>query len=482
MSTPDPSRWREVATLFDEATRLRPEARGDWLESTCADRPDLRAEVESLLRFHDRAGAFLEQPVAPAAGDRIGPYRIVRQIGAGGMGVVFLAEDTRLGRMVALKAIAPGQAADPGSRARLSREARAAAALAHPGIATVYALEEIEGALYIASEFVRGETLRDELDHGPLPVSRAAATAAAVARALAAAHDRGVVHRDLKPENVVRRPDGTVAILDFGIARVAGGDNPRDEPLLGTPPYLAPEQRAGEPGDFRSDQYALGLLAWELVTGRRREDAGDRAFEPALLDILSPAPPGLAALDAVVRRCLAPAPDDRYRSTTELALALEAAVLDRADAGDGPAAGNGRALAWWRFHQGAVTLVYGALLYPLWLAHAWIGGPLGLGLFLAAVLAACTAGAIRLNGWFVSRLSGEAWAAHGATAGPWLRGADVIMTACLAVAGVLVAAAHAGWTVLLLGMAAILAVMFMLVEPTTRAASQRERTVARTGG
>ncbi|PYR76662.1 MAG: hypothetical protein DMF86_11635 [Acidobacteria bacterium] len=227
-----PERWRRIQQIFDAAIECDHAGRDAILARTAAEDPTLASDVRSLLDSHARTGTFLESPawtVAPELlqpspeipRDQIGPYRVLEEIGRGGMGIVYAAEDTRLGRIVALKALPTEFGRDPVRRERLAREARAAAAVAHPSIATVFALEEIDGHLYIASELVRGQSLRHELSHGALPVGRAIATAIDIADALDAAHQQGVVHRDLKPENVVRRLDGGIKVLDFGLRRDA---------------------------------------------------------------------------------------------------------------------------------------------------------------------------------------------------------------------------------------------------------------------
>lgn len=250
-----------IETVFGGALEQTPAERASFVSASCVGRPDLAREVLSLLDAHDRAGDFLSHPpvLEPAAdsvdepgarvGCTIGSYHVLAELGRGGMGVVYLAEDTRLGRQVALKALPSGRALDPTARARLHREARAAAKLAHPGIATVYALEEIDGELFLASEYVRGQTLRAELDAGPVDDHRVVDTALQIARALAAAHSAGVIHRDLKPENVMRTGDGSIKVLDFGLARIGlpeADSLTREGALLGTPAYMSPEQIRGD--------------------------------------------------------------------------------------------------------------------------------------------------------------------------------------------------------------------------------------------
>ena len=234
----NPERWKKVNDLFHEALAHDRATRDAFVFERASPDAQLLKEVQSLLAAHESSEHFMEVPawgVAPElmfdeqeeptlSGRTIGPYRVFDEVGRGGMGVVYAAEDTRLGREVALKALTPDYTSDPARRERLRREARAAASLSHRSIATVYALEEIDGDLFIVSELVRGNTLREELRSGPLPPERLQATLLEIADALAAAHARGIVHRDLKPENVIRGVDGHVKVLDFGLARIAGQD------------------------------------------------------------------------------------------------------------------------------------------------------------------------------------------------------------------------------------------------------------------
>ena len=226
-----PVQWQRVRELFEAALDAPPANLREWLEAQSADSV-VREEVESLLNHHSRAGSFLNEPVpasvpalldeeeAVAAGTVIGHYTVVRELGRGAMGRVYLARDSRLGRQVALKALAPHLTGDPSHRERLKREARAAAGLAHSGICTVYALEEIDGYLFIASELVEGQTLREEIVRDRQPSADAIlATARELAEALASAHAKGITHRDFKPENVMRDRTGRLKVLDFGLAR-----------------------------------------------------------------------------------------------------------------------------------------------------------------------------------------------------------------------------------------------------------------------
>jgi len=285
---------RRVRDLFEAALdRDPPAGAGSWIAREAADDPVVRDEVLSLVEHHSRAGAFLSHPIVEQAADllldeeplapgaSIGAYTIVREIGRGGMGRVYLASDGRLGRTVALKALAPHLTRDPSQRARLRREARAAAALTHPGICTVYALEEVNGELYIATEFVDGHTLAEEIRSGPRPSAGVVLqTAQDLAAALASAHASGVIHRDLKPDNVMRSRDGRLKILDFGLARMdeagpgaghrEGGRVPyvtQPGVVIGTPAYMAPEQINGLAVDARADVFAFGVLLYEFACG-----------------------------------------------------------------------------------------------------------------------------------------------------------------------------------------------------------------------
>src|SRR5688572_23787459 len=207
------------------------------------------------------------------AGTRLGPYEIVAPIGAGGMGIVYLAEDTRLHRRVALKFLPPSVALDPHARARFLREAQAASALDHPNIATVYEVGDWNDQLFIAMRYYEGETMRQRIERGPLSIPEAVGAAGQIAAGLAAAHRAGIVHRDLKPANLMVTRDGQVKILDFGLAQVFSSAEvtvPRlTDPgmAVGTIAYMAPEQATGETVDARADVWALGVTLFEMLTG-----------------------------------------------------------------------------------------------------------------------------------------------------------------------------------------------------------------------
>ena len=352
----DPERWQRVGELFHRALERDDGERSRFLDEACGGDAALRAEVDSLLAHHEGSAPPVvptppEEPTAdveaagePLEGRQLGPYRVIRKLGEGGMGVVHLAEDTRLGRLVAVKALPPRFTGDERRRRRLRREARAAASLAHPGIATVYALEEFDGALCIVSEYVPGETLREELADGPLPPADLLDTALAIARALAAAHEGSVLHRDLKPENVIRTrdagpEDAGIKLVDFGLARF---DDPQagaasatqltaPGAVLGTPGYMAPEQIRGEQVDFRADIFAFGVLLFELASGSHPFTGATPVSTVArVLEATPPDPRQLAptcppAVAAIIRCCLRKDPGQRYGETRELVVDLERA-------------------------------------------------------------------------------------------------------------------------------------------------------------
>ncbi|HEV8253127.1 MAG TPA: protein kinase [Vicinamibacteria bacterium] len=293
-------------------------------------------------------------------GSRLGPYEIIEPLGAGGMGEVYRARHSRLGREVAIKVMAPRLADDPHALGRFEREARAVAALSHPHILAIHDFGEHEGTSFAVMELLEGETLRARLARGPLPWRKAAETAAAVADGLAAAHGKGIVHRDLKPDNIFLTSDGGVKVLGFGLARTRlppSGDAIEDTPtathteagtVMGTPGYISPEQLRGREADARSDIFALGVVLYEMLTGRRAFLRGSPAETVAA--ILGDDPPPLAAvsgvpleLERLARHCLEKNPEERFQSARDLAFQLRALLADsgaarRARAGRGPSA------------------------------------------------------------------------------------------------------------------------------------------------
>ncbi len=277
-------------------------------------------------------------PMSP--GTRIGPYEIVSPLGAGGMGEVYRARDPRLGREVALKVLPEEFSTDRDRLARFELEARAASALNHPGIVVVYEIGSAEGRAYIAMELVDGRTLRAILGDGAVPVRKLLDVATQLAEALAKAHDSGIVHRDLKPENVIVSKDGYVKVLDFGLARQTA-TRPSDSSdlptqtgtapgtVMGTVGYMSPEQAAGRPVDFRSDQFSFGSIVYEMATGKRAFERGTSAETLTAIIREEPEPVSTAnvrvpaPLRWIVERCLAKDPEDRFASTKDLARDLK---------------------------------------------------------------------------------------------------------------------------------------------------------------
>ncbi|MDL1949900.1 serine/threonine-protein kinase [Acidobacteria bacterium ACD] len=273
-------------------------------------------------------------PLSP--GQLLGPYEIRAPLGAGGMGEVYRAFDPKLGREVAVKVLSPDRAFDRESIARLSREARAASALSHPAILTIHDVGEADGHPYVVMELVDGQPLDEALAAGPLPVRRALALAAQLADGLASAHEAGIVHRDLKPGNVMVTRDGRAKLVDFGLATVSapeGSDEARltrSGHVVGTAAYMSPEQARGKAVDARSDQFALGALLYEMLTGRAA--FARPSLAETLLAVVDEEPPPLSRsrpgvpepVAWVVERCLSKDPDDRYVATRDLARELRA--------------------------------------------------------------------------------------------------------------------------------------------------------------
>ncbi len=284
----------------------------------------------------------MKQPLAPNTA--IAHYRLLAPLGAGGMGEVYLAEDTKLGRKVALKLLPEEFTRDAGRVRRFEQEARAASALNHPNILTIFEIGEANEAHYIATEYIDGQTLRERLNGDRLAPPAALHIAAQIAAALTAAHEAGIVHRDIKPENVMLRRDGIVKVLDFGLAKLteqrpAAVDseaptiakvNTSPGTVLGTVGYMSPEQVRGQEADGRSDIFSFGMILYEMMSGRRAFNGASVA--DVMSAILKDEPPELGemnakvspALEKIVRRCLEKKPERRFQSASDLGFALEA--------------------------------------------------------------------------------------------------------------------------------------------------------------
>jgi len=338
-----PERWRKIEELYHAAIARDPAARVVFLDSACGSDAELRTEVESLLRREGKAAEFLESrthtaEVSPTLPTQVGPYRVMSRLGAGGMGEVYRAHDSKLGRDVALKALPREFAAHPERLARFRREARLLAALNHPNIAAIYGLEESHGVTCLVLELVEGEDLR-----GPMPVKQALEYARQVAEALEAAHAQEIIHRDLKPANVKVTPQGRVKVLDFGLAKALWASNDNVDlsaastvtvfqtaagQISGTPPYMSPEQATGREVDRRTDVWAFGCLLYELLSGKRAFGGATHseilarilAQEPDWNALPAKTPPKIREL---IKRCLRRDATSRLQQIRDARIVIE---------------------------------------------------------------------------------------------------------------------------------------------------------------
>lgn len=386
----NPERWRKIDEVLERALGIPPGERAGLLDEACSGDPDLRAEVESLLEAHERAELDLDRPVSPGGGAlvrgvraaaeaspegrRVGPFELRREIGRGGMGVVYLAVDTRLGRQVALKALPPWLGVGAEARRRFLAEARAVSALDHPNIATLYETDSTDdGQLYMVFAYYGGETLAARIRRGPLSADEAISVARGIASGLRAAHDNGIVHRDVKPSNVLITEGGEVKLLDFGVAKVAGEEATRSGLRMGTVAYMSPEQASGGSVDGRTDLWSLGVVLYEMVTGTRPFGGEDPSslIHSILNDHPEPPTPKRpdlrSGLNRVIGALLHKDPDDRYATAGDVLEDLEALQT-----GGAPTAVPARSFRWrvwrsagWRVPTaiaGLAVLVYGAWL------------------------------------------------------------------------------------------------------------------------
>ncbi len=349
----EPEVWRRVEELCQQALELDESRRAEFLRTACGSDDGLRHEVESLLAHEKKAEQFIESPALQVAGKilanqapqetwknligaTVSHYRVIEKLGGGGMGVVYKAEDTDLGRLVALKFLPDEVAHDSQALSRFQREAKAASALNHPNIVTIYELGHLNGTHYIAMEMICGATLRSLIRSGPLPFRKAIAIATQIADALAKAHETGLVHRDLKPENLMVAPDGTAKILDFGLAKLHDQPGDSDGPtmlesltdpgtVMGTVGYMSPEQANGSTVDFRSDQFSFGAVLYEMVCGHPAFPGRGKA--EIMAAIVRDRPKTLQSIKLqapapffwILERCLEKDPNQRYASTRDLA-------------------------------------------------------------------------------------------------------------------------------------------------------------------
>jgi eukaryotic-like serine/threonine-protein kinase len=350
-----PERWRQIEDLFQSALARGADERDSFLRAACAGDESLRGEVEALLKSHDDAGSFINSPAFESAagmiadgrrhaliGESVGHYKILELIGTGGMGEVYLAEDINLGRKAALKLLPATFTRDETRVRRFRQEARAASALNHPSILTIYEIGEASGTQFIATEYIAGETLRGRMTRSSLSLNEALDVAAQVAGALSAAHASGITHRDIKPENVMLRPDGYAKVLDFGLAKLTERRAITNEPeaatkvnvntapgmVMGTVSYMSPEQARGLRVDARTDVWSLGVVLYELVAGRV-PFAGETPSD-AIASLLKAEPPPLsryaadapAELQRIVGKSLRKDREERYQTIKDMALDL----------------------------------------------------------------------------------------------------------------------------------------------------------------
>jgi serine/threonine protein kinase len=344
-----PDRWKQIESLYHAALEMPEGRRSAFLAEVCAGDAALHDEVASLIFSHEQAGAFIEstpddviagmladQQARAMLGRTLGHYRIVSLVGAGGMGEVYRARDTKLDRDVAVKILPARLAGDPEALRRFEREAKVVAALSHPNILSIYDFGSDQGVSYAVMELLEGETLRERLNRSAVDWREAVGVGIAIAEGLSAAHARGVTHRDLKPENIFLTADGQIKILDFGLARMKRGFAPEALTLtsaftqttspgliMGTVGYMSPEQVRGEKVEVSSDIFSFGCVLYETLS--RRRPFGQGAPAEVIAAILKEEPPPLrdapaeipAELERIVRKALRKAPGERYPNAVE---------------------------------------------------------------------------------------------------------------------------------------------------------------------
>lgn len=345
-------RWQRTEELFHATLQLEAAERAGFLSGECLGDEDLRKEVESLIAASENSPTFIDQPELNLGmrvlssessnsliGKSVGPYKIVSALGKGGMGEVYLAEDTKLGRKVALKFLSPEFVGDNWAKRQLIKEAQAVAMLDHPNICPVYGIEEDEGHSFIVMQYVEGETLSDLIRVQRPQPTQVLALAKQIVGALAEAHAHGIIHRDIKPKNIMVTPGGQVKVLDFGLAKTMqkkGLDVGEDSVshlsqsglVPGTVAYMSPEQLRGEKLDYRSDIFSVGTVLYETVTGKNPYAHETNADIISAILTTSPASfkktsPPLRDLDRIVQKCLEKDRDGRYQSASDLLLDLE---------------------------------------------------------------------------------------------------------------------------------------------------------------
>lgn len=320
----DPQRWKQADEIFQSAIARTATDRDAFLRQACAGEPELEREVRTLLDGAERSGSLVARLPTQGTGQSVSHYRILSKLGEGGMGVVYRAEDVQLKREVALKFV-PSQADQ--DRERFRREAQAAASLNHPNICTVHEIDDEHG--FIAMEFIKGPSVKDKIQARPLPLDEVINIAVQACTGLQAAHDKGIVHRDIKPANLMIAAGGQVKVMDFGLAKIADQTGiTQTGTSLGTPSYMSPEQLRAQPVDRRTDIWSIGVVLYEMITGRR-PFVGE-TVQATSFGIVHTRPEPVTALrsglplelDRIVDKALAKSPEDRYQNVADLIVDL----------------------------------------------------------------------------------------------------------------------------------------------------------------
>jgi serine/threonine protein kinase len=346
--------WNKAEELFNAALSLPQEARGSFLQRECNGETALLSEVQSLLHSFESSTQFLENPVfelglnaindtplEDRSGSTIGPYRLEERIGIGGMGEVYKAIDTRLNRRVALKFLTNALENNKDAKRQLIKEAQAVAMLDHPNICSVHSIEQVEDSHFIAMQFIEGETLCETIASHDTTPEEFRSIARQILSGVAFAHSHGVIHRDLKPGNIMLTPDGTIKVLDFGLAKIIPQKSLLDTAstedisqfsqagsIIGTVSYMSPEQLRGEKLDYRSDVFSVGIVLYELLSGRnpfKRDSHAETiaavlASDPPPLDLSTEFP---ASYSVIAEKCLAKKREDRFQSAAEILVELD---------------------------------------------------------------------------------------------------------------------------------------------------------------
>jgi tRNA A-37 threonylcarbamoyl transferase component Bud32 len=485
MASEDPG--RRIKVLFQQALQKPTTDRNAWIVEVSGDDHLLRGELEAMLATHYREHAG--RPALPV-NRHVGPYEIVSEIGRGGMGVVYKAKDPRLNRHVALKLLPVHAVADEQSRLRFTNEAKAAAALDHPNVCTVYDLHEHEGGTAIAMAFLEGEGLDRKISRGPVEIREAVGIGEQIARGLQAAHKKGVVHRDVKPGNVIITVDGTVKLVDFGLALLASESRLTLHGMtVGTTAYMAPEQAMGEEVDHRADIWAWGVVFYEMVSGKIPFSG---LYQDAIVySILNEAAEPLTSLrsdvgielERIADKAMEKDRRNRYQHVDDLLVDLRRArtATGRGSASRSRETGSGTRFAetlsesrvgvgWWRFHQAAVISFCAVLTAAIYAVSYNVPIAVTRTAFLVGVGLACLIGILRLHLLFTSWLNPRAMWRELDRVTPWALRADWCMSATVLATALAVAAERRLIAGLLMGAAAAYAAVFLLVEPATRAA------------